>query len=116
MSENNSAKFRINYSKINPINLKHLEENYENSMEDLDNDYNPFRITKIQNYNPIYTDFFDLNENNYNKIALTHKYYISTLNEVYTNEDNTILQKPIFIKFGPLLDPCLLYTSDAADE
>ena len=105
MSENNSTKFRINYSKINPINLKHLEENYENSMEDLDNDYNPFRITKIQNYNPIYTDFFDLNENNYNKIALTHKYYISTLNEVYTNEDNTILQKPIFIKFGPLLDP-----------
>ena len=105
MSENNSTKFRINYSKINPINLKHLEDNYENTLEDLDIDYNPFRISKIQNYNPIYNDFFDLNENNYNKIALNNTYHISTLNEVYNNEDKTTLQKPIFIKFGPLLDP-----------
>ena len=50
MSENNSTKFRINYSKINPINLKHLEDNHENYLEDLDNEYNPFRITNIQNY------------------------------------------------------------------
>jgi hypothetical protein len=105
MSENNSTKFRINYSKINPINLKHLEDNHENYLEDLDNEYNPFRITNIQNYNPIYNDFFDLNENNYNKITLNHKYHISTLNEVYNYEDKTTLQKPIFIKFGPLLDP-----------
>ena len=105
MSENNSTKFRINYSKINPINLKHLEDNYENTLEDLDIDYNPFRISKIQNYNPIYNDFFDLNENNYHKIALNNTYHISTLNEVYNNEDKTTLQKPIFIKFGPLLDP-----------
>jgi hypothetical protein len=105
MSENNSTKFRINYSKINPINLKHLEDNHENYLEDLDNEYNPFRITNIQNYNPIYNDFFDLNENNYNKITLNHKYHISTLNEVYNDEDKTTLQKPIFIKFGPLLDP-----------
>ena len=105
MSENNSTKFRINYSKINAINLKHLEDNYEISPEDLDNEYNPFRITNIQNYNPIYNDFFDLNENNYNKIAFNNKYHISTLNEVYNNEDKTPLQKPIFIKFGPLLDP-----------
>jgi hypothetical protein len=105
MSENKSTKFRINYSKINPINLKHLEDNYENTLEDLDNDYNPFRISKIQNYNPIYNDFFDLNENNYNKIALNNKYHISTLHEVYNNDDKTTLQKPIFIKFGPLLDP-----------
>lgn len=105
MTENKSTKFRINYSKISPINLKHLEDNYENTLEDLDNDYNPFRISKIQNYNPIYNDFFDLNENNYNKIALNNKYHISTLHEVYNNEDKTTLQKPIFIKFGPLLDP-----------
>ena len=76
MTENKSTKFRINYSKISPINLKHLEDNYENTLEDLDNDYNPFRISKIQNYNPIYNDFFDLNENNYNKIALNNKYHI----------------------------------------
>ena len=105
MSENNSTKFRINYSKINPINLKHLEDNHENTLEDLDNEYNPFRIKKIQNYNPLYNDFFDLNENNYHKIALNHKYHISTLHEVYNYEDKTTLQKPIFIKFGPLLDP-----------
>lgn len=105
MSENNTTKFRINYSKINPMNLKHLEDNYENTLEDLDNEYNPFRITKIQNYNPIYNDFFELNDNNYHKIAFNHKYHISTLNEVYNYEDKTTLQKPIFIKFGPLLDP-----------
>ena len=105
MSENNTTKFRINYSKINPMNLKHLEENYESSLEDSHNEYNPFRITKIQNYNPIYNDFFELNDNNYHKIAFNHKYHISTLNEVYNYEDKTTLQKPIFIKFGPLLDP-----------
>lgn len=105
MSENNATKFRINYSKINPMNLKHLEENYESSLEDSHNEYNPFRITKIQNYNPIYNDFFELNDNNYHKIAFNHKYHISTLNEVYNYEDKTTLQKPIFIKFGPLLDP-----------
>jgi hypothetical protein len=87
------------------MNLKHLEENYESSLEDSHNEYNPFRITKIQNYNPIYNDFFELNDNNYHKIAFNHKYHISTLNEVYNYEDKTTLQKPIFIKFGPLLDP-----------
>uniref|UniRef100_A0A6C0HB55 Protein kinase domain-containing protein n=1 Tax=viral metagenome TaxID=1070528 RepID=A0A6C0HB55_9ZZZZ len=106
MSENKSTKFRINYSKINLVNLKHLEDNYESHcFEDSVIEYNPFRITKLQNYNPIYNDFFDLNENNYNKIALNNKYHISTLNEVYQYEDKTTLQKPIFIKFGPLLDP-----------
>jgi hypothetical protein len=106
MSNLENAKFTIHYHKINPINLECLEETYENNSTDhLDNDYNPFKITKLQNYNPIYNDFFALNDKNFNQITLNSKYHIKNLNSVYDVETKETIEKPVFIKFGPLLDP-----------
>jgi hypothetical protein len=105
MSNFENAKFTMNYHKLNPLNLKYLEENYENSFEDLDNDYNPFKITNLQNYNPIYNDFFELNDKNFNQISLNNKYHIRDLSNVYHINTNEVIERPVFIKFGPLLDP-----------
>jgi len=105
MSNLENAKFNIHYHKINSINLKDLEESYVSSVEDNDNNYNPFKINKIQNYNPIYNDFFELNEKNYNSITLNSKYHIHDLNSVCNYETKEIIEKPVFIKYGPLLDP-----------
>lgn len=99
------SKFKIHYSKINNLELKPLVESFQYSLEDYDNHYNVFNIKQLQNYNPIYNDFFELTENNYNKIALNNKYHFYNLNTVVDVETNTMANKPVFIKCGPLLDP-----------
>ena len=71
-------------------------------------------ITKLQNYVPLYQNFFSLNENNYNNINLNHKYHISNIkSNVEKNKYNIIVKdisdnkfkKKSFFKFSPLLDP-----------
>jgi hypothetical protein len=47
-SESDSPKFSINYVKIKPINWKTLEETYIQTSEDIEYQYNPFFINKIQ--------------------------------------------------------------------
>ncbi len=61
-------------------------------------------ISEIQNYNPVYSRFFEMDETNYNRIALNHKYHIHDLKTVTDNEDKMV-EKDIFVKFSPLLDP-----------
>ena len=80
-------KFSINYKKAKKINLEMLES-----------------IGEIQNYNPIYSRFFEMNETNCNRIALNHKYHIHDLQTVVDDENN-LIEKDIFFKFSPLLDP-----------
>lgn len=80
-------KFGIFYKKAKKINLEMLES-----------------ITEIQHYNPIYSRFFEMNETNYNRIALNHKYHIYDLKTV-VDDDDTKVEKEIFVKFSPLLDP-----------
>jgi hypothetical protein len=77
-------------------------------------------LSKTQNYIPIYSRFFSLNECNYNNINLNHKWYLYNIkNRVDTNnitnnlfhcrikniENDEIKNKNIFIKLAPLLDP-----------
>jgi hypothetical protein len=100
-----TAKFNLNYTKTKPLDLKHLEESFTPSSDDLENNYNAFHITHLQNYNPLYSEFFIMNETNYDKVALNNKYHIQDLNTVYDTETKETLQKPVFIKFSPLLDP-----------
>lgn len=67
-----------------------------------------------QNYIPIYGNYFKLTDANYNNINLNNKYsiydisskvddntYICQLNDV----DGGKVEKPVFFKFSPLLDP-----------
>jgi len=98
-------RFKIHYSKTNPLSLKTLEENFKPTLEDARYEYNPFRISNLQNYNPVHSEFFVLNEKNSDRIAFNHKYHIKDLNTVIDNDSKTESDLPIFIKYSPLLDP-----------
>ena len=80
------SKFSIFYKKAKKINLEMLN------------------ISEIQNYNTLYSRFFEMDETNYNRIALNHKYHIHDLKTVTDNEDK-LVEKDIFVKFSPLLEP-----------
>lgn len=76
------------------------------------------KIKNLQNYNPIYSNFFSLNENNYNSINLNNQWYISKIfNKSYDNDyefsceiknindENFKIKQKTFIKMAPLLEP-----------
>jgi hypothetical protein len=76
-------------------------------------------IFNIQNYIPIYQNFFSLTENNFNSINLNHTYHLNTvkngekrnvLNATICDISNNIKSCEIFCKFSPLLDPLKLLT------
>ena len=75
-------------------------------------------ISRIQNFIPIYSKFFSLNETNYNNINLNHKWYVTRiLNKKYDNDytfscelKNIVnpefkVEQKSFIKMAPLLEP-----------
>ena len=88
----------INYSKNNNGQLfeQFKKEEYLNMKE-------------VQNYIPIYDLYFSLNENNYNSINLNqyNKLEGVSLNNKgeVKNELNDLVEKDVFFKFSPLLDP-----------
>jgi hypothetical protein len=88
------------------LDLNSLENSFEGSPDDLKNDYNPFRISGLQTYSPLYTRFLSLNNDNVSSVQLNHKYHIvnsSTVKDATTGIiDN---DKAVFIKYSPLLDP-----------
>ena len=100
-----NEKFKLHYSKMNALSIESLEEMYIPNQEEIKYDYNPFHISHLQNYNPIYSEFFALTEKNYNRISFNHKYHIQDLNTVIDSDTMTELKRPIFIKYSPLLDP-----------
>ena len=91
----------------------------------------PALLYDIQNYIPIYSRFFDLNENNYNNIQLNQKYYLQNiishpmqitgdnddeekdytgrslnhLETIISDDNGNTNNVPIFVKYSPLLDP-----------
>jgi hypothetical protein len=74
-------------------------------------------LSETQNYIPIYTKFFSLNETNFNNINLNNKWYISSINEKVEDSErlyncrikninnNKSKDKDLFFKLAPLLDP-----------
>lgn len=114
----------ISYKKESPLDVRDLEKEYQDAITEFGSDqhtfpsipvvglekgailpqYNPFRIRNIQNYNPIYSRFFELTEHNYNKITLNQTYGIRGLQLVH-RETGKVNPSPIFFKFAPLLDP-----------
>ena len=70
--------------------------------------------TKNQNYIPIYKNFFNINNQNFNNINLNHTYNLHLINSKKTENiyncnlnfgDNQTLSRDSFFKFSPLLDP-----------
>ena len=67
-----------------------------------------------QNYIPIYNKFFNLSETNYNSINLNNQYNLFSLNEkmgyskfngIIVDNSNNKINKKIFFKYSPLVDP-----------
>ena len=94
--------FSIYYKKNNNTDLFY---SLENSL---------LKLHNIQNYIPIYENFFSLTENNNNSINLNQYYNICDLKNIENNnnitatiidENNNKYKKNIFIKFSPLIDP-----------
>jgi hypothetical protein len=100
----------INYLKSRKIDLEHLEKQYwkiqKSQYPDLKTTVNPFHIDKLQNYNPIYSLFFEMTPKNYNSISLNHPKHFIDLNTVYNETLQIKLPNtPVYIKYAPLLDP-----------
>lgn len=101
----NVSKFSINYSKAYQLDLSSLEQNFVPSFEDIEHNYNAFRINVIQNYNPTYELFFSLNEKTFNTLSLNHQYQFVDMYTIRHVEKKKESQKSTFIKYSPLLDP-----------
>ena len=69
---------KVNYQKRKNTELFTNLENLES-----------FFLSNTQNYIPIYSNFFSLNDANYNSINLNHKYYISDIVEKIENSNKT---------------------------
>jgi hypothetical protein len=76
-------------------------------------------ITNLQNYVPLYEKFFSLNPSNFNSINLNQKYYLNSVNRTLSkntlnvnvkDNSNNVIERDIFCKFSPLLDPLKLLT------
>jgi hypothetical protein len=99
------SKINIDYSKVPTIDLKHLETMFHPTTEDDEHQYNPFRIQKLQKYQPIYSLFFEMTENNYSAISLKHRFHMRDLEKVLDLSCNKVARLPVFIKYSPLYDP-----------
>ena len=95
--------FELNYRKVK--DTKELHSSLENSK---------LELQATQNYVPIYKRFFNLNESNYNNIALNSKWLVKSVTDdsnkklfdcVVVDSSNVETNKETFIKCSPLLDP-----------
>lgn len=101
--------FNINYQKKKNTHLFNKLESPKT-----------LHLDKVQNYIPIYSKFFSLNQSNYNLINLNHVYHVCDLKEKnnnndlifdsklkhITNDESFTINSKIYIKIAPLLDPC----------
>lgn len=81
------------------------EEQEEDEQEQENIQYSPYKFTKFQSYYPILSKFFDMNETNYDSITLNHKYSMVDLQHVYDTVSRDVYERPVFVKFAPLIDP-----------
>jgi hypothetical protein len=86
-----------------------------------------FQVNNIQNYIPIYDNFFSFHDTNYKNINLNNTYYLAEINQFYdknnmeaivSDNSNNKLTRNVFCKFSPLLDPLKYLTGkyDSSDN
>ena len=78
-------------------------------------EHSTMNLEKIQNYNPIYNNFFSLNETNYNAINLNQMNSLKSVCqkksnnkyvcEIFIEKLQETQKKQIFFKQSPLIDP-----------
>ena len=103
----NCTKFEIKPMPCVEIDLNSLEKEFIQNEEETKENYNPFKLTNLQTYNPIYEKILDthITEETQNKYIPDVKYHFLDMKTVIDNE-NTQYEKPIFIKYSPLLNAC----------
>ena len=71
--------------------------------------YQPFDLDNFQAFNPIFTRFFSMTDDNYNLISLNNPYQAIDL---WTVQDSNGQNKDarVFVKFSPLIDPIKFMT------
>ena len=103
MSAFNKDTF-ISYRKVPSIDAVALKNSFNGSSEDIINNYNPFDIKDLQNYQPIHSIFFNMNEGNYDSFQLNHTNHFKDFDNVIDPSGDIITRKT-FIKYSPLTDP-----------
>ena len=98
------SKFILHYNKVPKIDTSFIHDPSYNTVDN-DIQYNPFSFNNQQFYNPLYNELFHLDENTYNKISLNHKYHFIDNMRVIDTESKETLDKQMFFKFSPLVDP-----------
>ena len=88
------TKFSINLLEKPIVTPKKWENDNE--------DYNPFDIDSLVAFNPCYKDY---NNENLTYAQFNHKYHLYD-NHTVTDENDVKIDKQIFFKYAPLLDPC----------
>ena len=103
------SSIEIHYRKIRPLDLDSLAKTYEPADEEAENGYNPFNVSQIQSFNPLYTEFFVLNESNYDRVGLNHQFYMEggevKKDKKYTTTTSIQSARQCHVKSSPLLDP-----------
>jgi hypothetical protein len=95
----------LHSTKPPPLDISALERDFKPNEEEAEHGYNPFHMENFQRYQPLYSKFFSLSEATANKIALNHKYHIQDMHTVLDIETEVRHERPIFIKYSPLVDP-----------
>ena len=98
----------INICDAVHIDTDSLAEQFVSDLNDIENDYNAFHIEKIQTFHPFFSKLLENLDNtmDINAISLKNRYQFTNMDKVLDTENNmTNLDKPVFIKFAPLLDP-----------
>lgn len=98
--------------------MLHYEKRKNNKFFENIQSNKKIKMSEIQNFIPIYSNFFSLNETNYNNINLNHELYISKIlnkdyhyDYIFSCELKKIsnpefkVEKKTFIKMAPLLEP-----------
>ena len=98
-------KFKIDYNKVNDIDLEELRNQFVLDEDDIQHDYNPFKVKSFQHYNPTLDVFFKMDSSNYDAICLNNSYKFVNLNTVQNIDSNVLEPREVFIKNSPLLDP-----------
>ncbi len=98
------GKIKIDYREQDLLDISDFNSQYTYSMIENHHDYQPYTMTGLQSYNPIYAKLFDINKSGTN-IVLQHKYHIHSLHSIFNTRTGEIVETPIFVKFSPLLDP-----------
>jgi hypothetical protein len=98
--------------------MLHYEKRKNNKFFESVQSNKKIQMSRIQNFIPIYSNFFSLNDTNYNNINLNHEWYVTKILNKKYQDDYTFycelknilnpefkIDQKTFIKMAPLLEP-----------